>query len=100
MTLSSTNTGAPSSLGTERKDDRCQRSAGATVKDQPDQVSTISRNGVKPQVTPERPASPEAGHHTVPPGGIEPPTHGLGNRCSSPLSYGGGHRLNHIVIAV
>src|SRR5512143_1046317 len=25
----------------------------------------------------------------VPPGGIEPPTHGLGNRCSSPLSYEG-----------
>ena len=25
----------------------------------------------------------------VPPGGIEPPTRGLGNRCSSPLSYEG-----------
>src|SRR5204863_3914783 len=48
------------------------------------------RNGVKPHVTPERPASPEARHTSVPPGGIEPPTHGLGNRCSSPLSYGGG----------
>ncbi len=28
----------------------------------------------------------------MPPGGIEPPTHGLGNRCSSPLSYGGEGR--------
>ena len=26
----------------------------------------------------------------VPPEGLEPPTRGLGNRCSSPLSYGGG----------
>jgi hypothetical protein len=29
----------------------------------------------------------------VPPGGIEPPTRGLGNRCSSPLSYEGEGRL-------
>jgi hypothetical protein len=35
-----------------------------------------------------RAASPGT-RHSVPPGGIEPPTHGLGNRCSSPLSYGG-----------
>jgi hypothetical protein len=26
----------------------------------------------------------------VPPAGIEPATRGLGNRCSSPLSYEGG----------
>jgi hypothetical protein len=41
-----------------------------------------------------RPHTPSAGNRSaigfsVPPGGIEPPTHGLGNRCSSPLSYGG-----------
>jgi hypothetical protein len=36
----------------------CQGSAGVTVKGQPNQVGTISRNGVKPKVTPERPASP------------------------------------------
>ena len=42
MTLGSTNTTAPSSLGIEQEDDRCQGSAEATVRDQPDQVSTIS----------------------------------------------------------
>src|SRR3954447_9317751 len=29
---------------------------------------------------------------SVPPAGIEPATHGLGNRCSSPLSYEGRGR--------
>jgi hypothetical protein len=38
---------------------RCQASAGATVKDQPEPVSTISRNSVKDQVTPFCPAHPE-----------------------------------------
>jgi hypothetical protein len=34
-------------------------------------------------------ASPETRQRLVPPAGIEPATHGLGNRCSSPLSYEG-----------
>jgi hypothetical protein len=37
----------------------CQGSAGATVKDQAEQVSRISRSCVQDQVTPERRASPE-----------------------------------------
>ncbi len=64
------------------EDGRCQASAGATVKDQPEPVSRISRNSVKHQVTPECPASPGTGHGLVPPAGIEPATRGLGNRCS------------------
>jgi hypothetical protein len=60
----------------------CQASAGATVKHQPESVSWINRNCVKDQVTPERKASPETRQDLVPPGGIEPPTHGLGNRGS------------------
>jgi hypothetical protein len=63
----------------------CQSSAGATVKHQPKSVSWISRNSVKYQVTPEREASPEARQFLVPPGGIEPPTHGLGNGIHAPL---------------
>jgi hypothetical protein len=43
-----------------------------------------------PRTPPQRP-DPRP-HLSVPPGGIEPPTHGLGNRCSSPLSYGGEGR--------
>jgi hypothetical protein len=38
----------------------CQASAGATVKDQAESVSWITRICVKHQVTPERRASPEA----------------------------------------
>src|SRR2546428_12118951 len=49
-------------------DGKCQGSAGATVQNQPDQVSKISRSRVKDQVTPERRASPETRHHSVPPG--------------------------------
>jgi hypothetical protein len=64
------------------RDGRCQASAGATVKDQPEPVSTISRNSVKHQVTPECPASPGTRHSPVPPAGIEPATRGLGIRCS------------------
>jgi hypothetical protein len=45
-----------------------------TVKDQPEQVSTISRNRVKPQVTPERPTSPGTRHITVRRAGLEPAT--------------------------
>ncbi len=56
--------------------------AGATVKDHPEQVSRISRSDVNDQVTPERPASPETRQHMVPSAGIEPATPGLGNRCS------------------
>jgi hypothetical protein len=59
--------------------DSFQSDRSRNIKHHPEQVSRISRIRVKPQVTPERPASPEARHHTVPPGGIEPPTHGLGN---------------------
>jgi hypothetical protein len=40
----------------------CQASAEATVKDQAESVSRISRNSVKDQVTPERQASPEVRH--------------------------------------
>ena len=42
-------------------------------------VSKISRNSVKDQVTPDRQASPETRQDLVPPAGIEPATHGLGN---------------------
>src|SRR6266496_2380366 len=59
----------------------CQASAGATVKHQPESVSWINRNSVKDQVKPERQASPGVRHFLVPPAGIEPATHGLGNRC-------------------
>jgi hypothetical protein len=47
----------------------CQTSPGATVKDQPELVSTISRNCVNDQVEPECPASPGARHHIVGPQG-------------------------------
>ncbi len=36
-----------------RRDERCQASAGATVKHQPDPVSRINRNSDRAQVTPE-----------------------------------------------
>jgi hypothetical protein len=62
--------------------DRCQASAGATVNDQPEPVSRMSRNSVKHQVTPFCPASPGTRHPPVPPAGIEPATRGLGIRCS------------------
>jgi hypothetical protein len=55
----------------------CQASAGATVKDQPDSVSWISRNSVQHQVTPERQASPEARHLLVGAAGFEPATSAL-----------------------
>ena len=55
----------------------CQGSAGATVKDQAEQVSTISRSRVNDQVTPERPASPGARQETVGAEGLEPPTFAL-----------------------
>ena len=77
MTLSSTSTAHLlfdlSGLG----DGMCQGSAGATVKDQAEQVSTISRSRVKDQVTPERPASPGARHYRVGAEGLEPPTFAL-----------------------
>jgi hypothetical protein len=43
----------------------CQTSPRATVKDQPDLVSTISRNCVNDQVEPECPASPGARHRST-----------------------------------
>jgi len=43
----------PARHGSGQGDGTCQRSAGATVKDQPEQASRISRIGVKRQVTPE-----------------------------------------------
>jgi len=63
--------------------ERCQASAGATVKDQPDPVSRISRSSVKDQVTPEHPASPETRHLFVETSGLEPPTPCLQSRCST-----------------
>ena len=70
---------------------RCQASAGATrqasagagVEDQPEPVSRISRNSVKDQVTPERPASPGTRQDGVPSAGIEPAARGLGNLASA-----------------
>src|SRR6266487_917970 len=46
-------------------------------------------------VTPECPGSPEARHHLVPPGGIEPPTHGLGNGVGVLCRHGMGRRGPH-----
>jgi hypothetical protein len=51
------------------RDGRCQASAEATVNDQPEPVSRISRNSVKDQVTPERQASPGTRHLPVHPAG-------------------------------
>jgi len=51
----------------EGREGRRQASPGATVNDQPDPTSTISRSGVKAQVTPERSASPGTRHFVVPP---------------------------------
>jgi len=72
MTDSSTSTGPPLD-----RDGRCQASAGATVKHQPNTVSRISRTRVKHQVTPERPASPGTRQPVVGPRGFEPRTCGL-----------------------
>ena len=52
----------------------CQGSAGATVKDQAEQVSTIIRSLVNDQVTPVGQASPGTRHARVEPRGIEPLT--------------------------
>src|SRR5512132_4071453 len=76
MTLSSTST-----AHLPRRDGRCQASAGATVKDQPEPMSWISRNSVKDQVTPERPASPGTRHFGRGPPGIRTPN----LRIKSPL---------------
>jgi hypothetical protein len=46
----------------EGRTGHCQASPGATVNHQPDPVSKNNRSGVKPQVTPERPASPGTRH--------------------------------------
>src|SRR5919106_2484350 len=46
----------------------CQGSAGATVKDQAEQVSSITRSHVQDQVTPERTASPGTRHFESAPG--------------------------------
>jgi hypothetical protein len=72
-----------SSIEVESEDDRCQGSTEATVKDHPDQVSRISRNRVKDQVTPERQASLEARHMLAPGVGLEPTTYGLTVRRSA-----------------
>src|SRR5438128_1109000 len=87
MTLSSTSTAHLLASQTGEEMGMCQASAGATVKHQPESVSRINRNSVKDQVTPERQASPETRHTSVPPAGIEPATHGLGNRCSIDWSH-------------
>src|ERR1043166_3737653 len=62
---------------------RGQASAGATVKDQPESVSTINRNSVKDQVTPDRQASPGTRQSSVGRVGIEPTTRGLKAPCSA-----------------
>ena len=65
------------------RDGRCQASAEATVKDQPNTVSSISRTRVKHQVTPERPASPGTRQVAAPGVGLEPTTYGLTVRRSA-----------------
>src|SRR5205823_14902151 len=77
MTDSSTSTGHLLLDKAGQEHGGCQGSAGATVKDQPEQVSRISRNRVKDQVTPLRKASPEARHTPVDPRGFEPLTYWL-----------------------
>src|SRR5207249_5896517 len=75
--------GPPPRLGTGKEMGMCQASAGATVKDQAESVSGISRTSVKHQVTPERRASPEARHACVGREAIEPSTRGFKAPCSS-----------------
>src|SRR5207237_5750343 len=83
MTDSSTSTGHLLLDKAGQEHGGCQGSAGATVKDQPEQVSRISRNRVKDQVTPLRKASPEARQAVVETSGLEPPTPCLQSRCST-----------------
>jgi hypothetical protein len=47
----------------------------------------LSRNSVKDQVTPERPASPGTRQDGVPSAGIEPAARGLGNPASTSVEY-------------
>jgi hypothetical protein len=54
------NAGFDSEYVTRDSGEKCQTSPGATVKDQPELVSNISRICVNDQVEPECPASPGA----------------------------------------
>src|SRR6266498_4410333 len=64
---------------------QCRPGAGAGSRSATEEMKpeTMTRRVPRAYVTPECPGSPEARHHLVPPGGIEPPTHGLGAAMSS-----------------
>jgi hypothetical protein len=67
--------GEPTALLDHLEHDRCRPSAGATVKDRPEQVSRISRSRVNDQVTP---VQHHPGHDSpVGAEGFEPPTFSL-----------------------
>jgi hypothetical protein len=66
----------------------CHTSAGATVTNQAEHLSHISRSRVIDQVVPLCQASPGARQSLARPEGFEPPTFGLEVRRSIRLSYG------------
>jgi hypothetical protein len=83
---------SPRSRQGDGQTNRCQASAGATVNDQAESVSRISRSSVKDQVTPLRPASPGTRQLDGGPKGIRTPDLLAASQTLYQLSYGPGTR--------